>query len=100
MFGVCNKVLNAQNNYSLDEAVVTLLHVAYYTFLNSHAEVMTVTLVHSVITDNTKIFIFGGQNNNKNMLQFLSSAKITGQYSGDIELNFMIARHTKPSPDQ
>ena len=61
---------------------------------------MTVTLVHSVITNNTKIFIFGGQNNNKNMLQFLSTAKITGQYSGDIELNFMIASHTKPSPDQ
>ena len=60
---------------------------------------MTVTLVHSVITDNTKIFIFGGQNNNNNMLQFLSSAKITGQHSGDVELNFMIARLTKPSPD-
>ena len=33
------------------------------------------------------------------MLQFLSWLKIRGQYSGDIELNFMIAGHTKFSPD-
>ena len=34
------------------------------------------------------------------MLQFLSWLKLTGQYAGDIELNFMIAGHTKFSPDQ
>ena len=63
---------------------------------------MTVKLVHSVITNNVKIFNFRGPKNNKNMnmQQFLSWVKITGHYSGDIGLNFMIAGHTKPSPDQ
>ena len=46
------------------------------------------------------LLFFRGQNKNNSMLHYLCWLLITGKYEGDITLNFMLAGHTKFSPDQ
>lgn len=98
LFGVANEGTGNQATYAIDEAMVStkgansVISYLHHYLENNELDSSKPLVLHA---DNCC-----GQNKNNFMIQYLSWRVCTGRTRNNIELNFMLAGHTKFAPDQ
>lgn len=98
LFGVCDEGKNQQLTYLIDESqVATKGANSVISYLHDYLERLEIvpTLPLILHADNCC-----GQNKNNFMVHYLLWRCVTRRATQGIELNFMIAGHTKFAPDQ